>query len=65
MAQECGPSGCGAHGTSSDCRRFARLEPGELLLTGLWTRMRATVHSDKLPPELHAPAKAIRDGLGL
>ena len=28
-------------------------------------RMRATVHSDKLPPELHAPAKAIRDGLGL
>ena len=28
-------------------------------------RMRAIVHSDKLPPELHAPAKAIRDGLGL
>jgi hypothetical protein len=28
-------------------------------------RMRAVVHSDKLPPELHAPAKAIRDGLGL
>ena len=28
-------------------------------------RMRAVVHSDKLPPELHASAKAIRDGLGL
>ena len=28
-------------------------------------RMRAIVHSDKLPAELHAPAKAIRDGLGL
>ena len=28
-------------------------------------RMRAIVHSDKLPTELHAPAKAIRDGLGL
>ena len=28
-------------------------------------RMRAVVHSDKLPPEVHAPAKAIRDGLGL
>ena len=28
-------------------------------------RMRAIVHSDKRPAELHAPAKAIRDGLGL
>ena len=28
-------------------------------------RMRAIVHSDKLLAELHAPAKAIRDGLGL
>ena len=28
-------------------------------------RMRAIVHSDKLPTELPAPAKAIRDGLGL
>ena len=30
-----------------------------------WKRMRAIVHSDKRPAELRAPAKAIRDGLGL